>query len=89
MSDITAALPAPHGINAGPPSFGYDLPPAYYYYLPSEVGTNDGSVQACPGQTPDAIAPWINLDEITQIGLDQMFAGVLPATAPRPFLTRA
>jgi hypothetical protein len=43
------------------------------------------------------IAPWINLDEITQIGLDQMFAGVLPAsggsnnTAPQQirFLAKA
>ena len=81
MSDVTVPLPGPHGASAGPPSFGYDLPPAYYY-VPSQVGTSDGSVQACPGQTPAVIPPWVNLDEITQIGLDQMFAGVLPATAP-------
>ena len=80
MKNITDPLPVPHGSNQGLPDYGYDQAPAYYY-VPGEVGTSNGSVQACPGQAAQP-APWINLDEITQIGLDQMFAGVLPATAP-------
>jgi hypothetical protein len=76
----TQSLPLPHGAEAGPPQYGYDAPPAYFY-VPALVGTTDGSVRACPGQTPVTNAAWVNLDESTQIGLDQMFAGVLPADA--------
>lgn len=52
----------------------YNAPPEYIYQ-PSEVGTSDGMVPACPGQTTGA-TPWVNLDETTQIGLDEMFAGI-------------
>ncbi|WP_051953465.1 hypothetical protein [Methylocapsa aurea] len=81
--NISARFPAPQGFNARLPSFGYDAPPAYFY-VPAEVGSVDGSVAACPGQTPVAQPAFVNLDETTQIGLDQMYAGVLPANAPGP-----
>jgi hypothetical protein len=46
---------------------GYNTPPAYFY--------ETQSVPACPGQAAPASPAWINVDETTQIGLDQMFAG--------------
>lgn len=46
-----------------------------YIYNPSEVGTPDGTVKAC-GSGKTGNVPYINLDETTQIGLDNMFAGV-------------
>ena len=58
---------APPGYSATAPDLGYNTPPAYFY------GTQ--SVPACPGQVVPASPAWINLDETTQIGLDQMFAG--------------
>jgi hypothetical protein len=76
-ASVTVSTPVPQGYDPSKPSNGYDAPPAYFY-VPSEVGTSDGSVLACPGQTPPTQPVWVNLDEITQIGLDQMFAGVLP-----------
>ena len=32
-------------------------------------------MQACPGQAAPASPAWINVDETTEIGLAQMFAG--------------
>ncbi|RAI37583.1 hypothetical protein [Rhodoplanes roseus] len=78
MNNISAPLPLPHGADRGPPTYGYDLPPDYVY-VPDKVGTPDGRVRACPGQAPVAQVPYVNLDETSQIGLDQMFAGILPA----------
>jgi hypothetical protein len=42
------------------------------------------NVPACPSQPSVATPSYINLDEITQIGLDSMFAGVLPPTVTNP-----
>jgi hypothetical protein len=42
------------------------------------------NVPACPLQPSVATPSYINLDEITQIGLDSMFAGVLPPTVTNP-----
>jgi hypothetical protein len=64
-----------------PPLFGYGDPPDYIY-SPANVGTADGRVAACTGQVPPAQPAWVPLDETTQIGLNQTFAGVLPATDP-------
>jgi hypothetical protein len=58
---------APPGYSATAPDFGYNGPPAYFYRAKS--------VPACPGQTEPASPAWVNIDETTQIGLDQMFAG--------------
>ena len=57
------------------PFSSYDLPPKYIYQ-PKNTGTADGTVPVCPGGKAAATPPWINLDETTQIGLDEMFAGV-------------
>jgi len=58
----------PPGYFPDAPDFGYyTTPPAYFYA--HEL------VPACPGQTEPASPAWINLDETTQISLDQMFAG--------------
>lgn len=51
------------------PDYGYDAVPVYTY---------NSKVDACSGQTPLQYPAWINLDETNQIGLDNMFAGVLP-----------
>ena len=54
-----------------PPDFGYDtVPPEYVYH--------EGEVEPCTGQTPPSEPAWVNLDEISQIGLASMFAGVAP-----------
>ncbi len=73
-ADITNAYPLPQT------PFNYNAPPAYFY-VPGQVGSRDGGVAPCPGQTRVSQAAWINLDETSQIGLDQMYAGVLPAGA--------
>ena len=57
----------PPGYSATPPDYGYNIPPAYFYAK--------SSVPACPGQTEPASPAWVNLDEATEIGLAQIFAG--------------
>lgn len=89
----------PHGADRpGTPQdpYNYSDPPLYLY----SGGTipNGGVVDACPGQEPVAQPAWVNLDETSQIGLDQMFAGIVdvpaatqPNTAPQliRFLAKA
>lgn len=76
---------APHGVTlkdgkpTNGPRFGYDEPPVYVY-SPEGVRTADGQVRACKGQEPVKTPAWTVLDETTQIGNNQTFAGVLPAT---------
>ena len=73
----SASLP-PHGYTSGgAPNYGYNDPPQYVYNA-AAVG-NNGQVQACSLQPPVTSPAWINLDEVTQIGLDSMFAGGVPA----------
>ena len=83
-----SASQGPHGWDAGPPGYGYGESPAYIYN-PRAIGTTDGSVAACKGQPPPAQPAWINLDEVTQIGLDTMYAGEEPIaialSPPRPY----
>lgn len=71
----------PHGYDVAhpnPPDYGYDEPPLYVY---------GSTVRPCTGQSVPAQPAWINLDEVTQIALDSMFAGVVPA-APQPTNSR-
>ena len=58
---------APPGYSATAQDLGYNTPPSYFYAT--------RSVPACPGQAAPASPAWINLDETTEIGLAQMFAG--------------
>jgi hypothetical protein len=58
--------------NATTWSYGYDGGPDYNYGSP---------IPACTNQ-PTAPAPWVNLDETDQIGLDSMYAGVGPTPVP-------
>jgi len=58
---------APPGYSATAKHFGYNTPPSYFYATQP--------VPACPGQAAPASPAWINLDETTEIGLAQMFAG--------------
>jgi hypothetical protein len=73
---------APHGALAGGGTptdpYHYGDPPQYRY----SAVADGGQVAACPGQPPVAQAPWINLDESSQIELDQMYAGIVDQ-APR------
>jgi hypothetical protein len=46
------------------------------------VGNDDGRVSPCPGQTPPDKPAWIPLDETSQLGVNQTFAGILDATDP-------
>lgn len=65
---------------SNPPNYGYDDPPQYVYGGRAGVG---GQVSPCSGQTAPAQPAWINLDEVTQITLDKMFAGILPAASTK------
>lgn len=67
-----------------PPDYGYGDPPDYVY-SPADVGTKDGRIAACPGQANVPNPAWIPLDETTEIGVNQTFAGVLPAKDPKGF----
>lgn len=69
MEVYPGTLQEPHGP-------GYNSPPQYLYN-PTFVGTEDGAVAPCSGETSGA-APYHNLDEQSEIGLDQMFAGSGP-----------
>lgn len=62
-----------------PPDYGYEDRPDYLY-SPQQVGTDDGHIPACPGQPSVRTPAWISLDETTEIGVNQTFAGVLPAS---------
>ena len=62
----------PGFVNDASQDFGYNsIPPQYVY--------GDGEVDPCDGQTPPAEPAFVNLDEISQIGLDDMFAGAAPS----------
>ena len=61
------------------PNYGYDAPPQYIYA--SAVGP---CTAPAPAQSPVASPAWVNADEISQISLDYMFAGVLPGPSPSP-----
>lgn len=84
--DGSATVP-PHGVrlNAGVPvnkatNYGYSDPPKYRY-APGSVG-GDGSIAACPGQVAPSVPAYINVDETTQIGNNQLFAGAMDAIDP-------
>lgn len=67
-----SATVGPPGSTKGAPSYGYDQPPQYVYA---------STIAPCSGQTPPAQPAWVNLDEVSQIGLDAMYAGIVPAAA--------
>ncbi|EEA93339.1 hypothetical protein [Pseudovibrio sp. JE062] len=71
----------PDGIPSNKPDYGYSQAPAYFFD-PKSVGTDNGEVAACDGQKPVDTPALINLDETTQIGNNQIYAGHLPATDP-------
>lgn len=58
-------------------SYGYDGKPQYIYD-PQMVGTATGKVPPGPGAKKGVAAPWINLDEKSEIGLNKMYAGSAP-----------
>jgi hypothetical protein len=72
----------PPGYSNTPPTYGYNAPPQYIYGAGVSASGN-GQVGACPGQSPVSQPAWVNLDENSQIGLDQMYAGAA-ATSPVP-----
>lgn len=59
----------PGYVNNPQADYGYDTLPTYNYA---------SAVNACPSET-STDTPWVNLDETSQIGLDQMYAGTLNA----------
>lgn len=63
---------APPGYPIPPASatdYGFDAGPAYNYL---------SAVPPCAGQALPATPPYVNLDEVTQIGLNTMYAGIVP-----------
>ena len=69
--EIYPGMGDPPGFNPNSLDFGYSTVPPQYVY-------GSGEVEPCTGQTPPSQPAWVNLDEISQIGLDSMFAGVAP-----------
>jgi hypothetical protein len=67
--EIYPGTGTPHG------GANYDALPQYFYN-PSNVSTSDGQVKPCDVASPNT--PWNNLDEKSEIGLDEMFAGAGP-----------
>lgn len=51
--------------------YGYDSPPEYIYAE---------TVPACDASQAGESVPWVNLDEQSEIGLDQMYAGAAPSS---------
>ena len=49
--------------------YGYDALPVRYLYA-------DGEIAPCTGQTPVDVPAWINLDEVSQLLFDDLYAGV-------------
>ncbi|KMO22107.1 hypothetical protein SQ03_01580 [Methylobacterium platani JCM 14648] len=86
-----AAGQAPHGVTldaknnpTNGPDFGFDDAPLYVYQ-PAATQTKDGLIPACPNQASVSGPAWLPLDETTQIGNNQTFAGAAPATDPKGF----
>lgn len=84
--NAAAAVP-PHGVQLDSsgkpingPDYGYGRPPQYLYAA--------GNLSPCAGQSPVTNPALIVLDETTQIGNNQTFAGAAPATDPRGFNTK-
>ncbi|WP_163992820.1 hypothetical protein [Pyxidicoccus caerfyrddinensis] len=70
----------PNGYSSQPPSFGYDAPPQYRYS--TSQFPNGGQVPPCAGQDLGQPTAWINLDEMSEIGLNTMYAGKVPTVSP-------
>ena len=61
----------PGFVNDPAQDFGYDSVPPKYVYA-------EGEIEPCEGQEPVTSPAWINVDEVTQIGSNFMFAGAAP-----------
>jgi hypothetical protein len=71
----------PPGFDAAESDFGYSAVPPQYVYYAEELGqgaTGNGEIPPCSGQDAVATPSFINLDEVSQIGLNSMFAGAAP-----------
>lgn len=60
--------------NGASADYGFDAAPVYNYLQ---------TVPPCNGEDPTDPTPYVNLDEVTQIGLNTMYAGIVPP-APTP-----
>ncbi|MFC5323341.1 hypothetical protein [Bradyrhizobium oligotrophicum] len=88
----------PGYVNDPTKDYGFDVGPAYVYGTRSTTSPPNGPpLQNNPGGSPLNVPPcqnpaqsavatpaYVNLDEITQIGLDSMLAGVLPSSIKKP-----
>ena len=75
-----------YGTRAATPSPPPPLPTPANTPVQTNPGGTPLGVPACQNPTQPTVATpsYINLDEITQIGLDSMFAGVLPSSISNP-----
>src|ERR1043166_8375398 len=67
----------PHGYAKGAPDYGWNDPPQYLYF---DMNPGGRQIQIPPCGAPSPQPAWINLDEISQIGFDTMFAGGTPGS---------
>lgn len=70
-------IPAGGGAPTNSPDYGYNDPPQYIY-----AANVPPCTAPAPAQSPVASPAWVNADEISQIGLDHMYAGILPGPSP-------
>jgi hypothetical protein len=75
---IPSPTPGTSPTPSNPPDYGYDQPPQYIY----GSSGNPVTVPPCMGQPTPAQPAWVNLDEVSQIALARMYAGVVPSATP-------
>ena len=71
--EVFPGMGNPNGYDAGKPDFGFSSIPVYTY--------QNGLIPPAPGIKNPAVPPYDNLDEVTQISLNAMYAG---AVDPHP-----
>lgn len=68
----------PYGYNPSKSDYGYNTASPGYFYDTASTGTKDG--QVAPYRISSKYTPWVNLDEINEIGVASMFTGVNDST---------
>jgi hypothetical protein len=70
------AIGNPNGYDPAKPDLGFSSPPDYIYQPNGGSIDPSGHVMPYPGTNPGATTPAHNMDEVTQITLNTMYAGI-------------
>lgn len=72
------------GTGDDPPGFHSDADKHYgYHALPPQYLYADGAIPPCAGQAVPAQPAWMNLDELNQLFINDLFAGAAPKKSAR------